>query len=80
MRFLVLEDVCGVGPDVVVQVCGEVLASGGGNVSIVLGVSVTLGISMIPAMGLGLGCRGSLAGFGNALGVVLHGFRGVGCD
>lgn len=81
MRFLVLEDVCCVGPDVVLQMCGEVFASGGGfGMSIVLGMSVILGMSMILTMGLGLACRGSFAGFGDALGVVLQGFSGACCD
>ena len=84
MRFLVLEDVCGVGTDVVSQVCGEVFASGGGSVvfgmGIVLGMSVILGMSMILTMRLGIACRGSFAGFGDALGVGLHGFSGAYCD
>lgn len=86
MRFLVLENVCGVGAVVVIQVCGEVSGSGGGfdnvvlGMSVVFGKSVILGMSMILTMGLGLACRGSFDDFGDALGMVLLGFSGACCD
>lgn len=80
MRFLVLDDMCGVGAIVVFQVCGEVAASGGGFNNVVLGMSVILGMSMILTMGLELACRGSSNGLRDGIGMGLLGFSGACCD
>ena len=65
MRRLVVVDISGVGAFVVIQVGGELFASGEGFGNVVLG------------MGLGLACRVKLDGVGCVGGVVLLDINGA---